>query len=100
MCGLAGFLSSPSAEGLADIPRLLSQMGNALRHRGPDDSGTWLDKDAGMGFIHTRLSVLDLSPAGHQPMVSTSGRFLIAFNGEIYNHLELRELLEAAGAAR
>jgi asparagine synthase (glutamine-hydrolysing) len=67
----------------------------SLVHRGPDDSGTWIDEAAGIALGHRRLSVLDLSPAGHQPMVSVSGRYVIAFNGEIYNHLEIRQSLEA-----
>jgi asparagine synthase (glutamine-hydrolysing) len=70
-------------------------MGNAIRHRGPDDSGMWIDSEAGVGFVHRRLSILDLSPAGHQPMHSEDGRLVIAFNGEIYNHQELRAWLVA-----
>ena len=72
---------------------MLRRMGDAIAHRGPDDSGVWLDAYAGIGLSHRRLSVLDLSPAGHQPMVSGSGRYVIAFNGEIYNHLDLRRQL-------
>ena len=72
---------------------MLRRMGEAIAHRGPDDSGVWLDAYAGIGLSHRRLSVLDLSPAGHQPMVSGSGRYVIAFNGEIYNHLDLRRQL-------
>jgi asparagine synthase (glutamine-hydrolysing) len=69
-------------------------MADGLAHRGPDDAGVWVDGNAGMALAHRRLSILDLSPAGHQPMVSASGRYVIAFNGEIYNHLSLREALE------
>lgn len=65
-------------------------MADTLRHRGPDDSGIWTDPSAGMALGHRRLSILDLSAAGHQPMVSRCGRFVLAFNGEIYNHLDLR----------
>lgn len=68
-------------------------MADTLRHRGPDDSGVWVDGEAGIGLAHRRLSILDLSPAGHQPMVSAGGRYIVAFNGEIYNHLELRREL-------
>lgn len=73
---------------------MLGRMGEAIAHRGPDDSGVWLDADAGIGLSHRRLSILDLSPAGHQPMASASGRYVIAFNGEIYNHLGLRRQLD------
>ena len=71
-------------------------MADALIHRGPDDAGVWVDEAAGIALGHRRLSILDLSPAGHQPMVSACGRYVIAFNGEIYNHLELRGLLRGA----
>lgn len=90
MCGIAGFLrlGSPSNEG--EWEAILSAMGDALRHRGPDDEGIWLDRQCGIGLSHRRLSVVDLSPAGHQPMSSASGRYVIVFNGEIYNHELLR----------
>jgi asparagine synthase (glutamine-hydrolysing) len=68
-------------------------MADAIRHRGPDSYGSWVDDEAGIAFGHRRLSVLDLSEAGNQPMTSTSGRWVLAFNGEIYNHLELRRQL-------
>ena len=71
-------------------------MAEALPHRGPDDFGLWHDQAAGLALAHRRLAILDLSPAGHQPMASASGRFVIAFNGEIYNHLQLRQELEGA----
>lgn len=75
--------------------RVLRAMTDAIAHRGPDDTGVWSDQSAGLGLAHRRLSILDLSPAGHQPMFSASGRYVIAFNGEIYNHLELRAELPA-----
>ena len=68
-----------------------------LRHRGPDDAGIWLEPDAGLALGHTRLAILDLSPAGHQPMVSADGRWVISYNGEIYNAAELATDLRALG---
>ncbi|WP_245182984.1 asparagine synthase (glutamine-hydrolyzing) [Haematospirillum jordaniae] len=94
MCGIAGFLTAAGP----DAPEaILYRMAEAIRHRGPDDSGVWWDRDAGIGLAHRRLSILDLSPAGHQPMVSPTGRYMAVFNGEIYNHLDLRATLEKDG---
>ena len=90
MCGITGFLTQTDA-GLSSVNA--SRMADAITHRGPDDSGVWVDEAAGIALAHRRLAVLDLSPAGHQPMLSVSGRFVMVFNGEIYNHLELREEL-------
>ena len=64
-----------------------------LSHRGPDDAGVWISDNNKLGMAHTRLSIIDLSNAGHQPMLSEDGRFVICFNGEIYNYLELRKIL-------
>jgi asparagine synthase (glutamine-hydrolysing) len=72
-------------------------MADAIAHRGPDDAGVWCDPAAGLALAHRRLAILDLSPAGHQPMASATGRYVIAFNGEIYNHQALRRELDAAG---
>ncbi|HSP31171.1 MAG TPA: asparagine synthetase B, partial [Halomonas sp.] len=69
-------------------------MADTLRHRGPDDGGIWVDGDAGVALGHRRLSILDLSPAGHQPMLSACQRYVLIFNGEIYNHQQLRTELE------
>jgi len=74
-------------------------MADAIAHRGPDDSGAWVDEQARLALGHRRLSILDLSPAGHQPMHSACAQYVIAFNGEIYNHLDLRRDLEADGMA-
>jgi asparagine synthase (glutamine-hydrolysing) len=95
MCGIAGYLNgeapgSPAAED--DF--LLRKMGQAIAHRGPDDSGVWVDANAGIGLVQQRLSIIDLSSAGHQPMPSASGRYVVVFNGEIYNYRELRADLE------
>ncbi|MCW5208341.1 asparagine synthetase B, partial [Desulfobulbus sp. US2] len=75
----------------------IRQMADTLQHRGPDDSGSWLDQECGVGLGHRRLAIIDLSPAGHQPMHSASGRYVIVFNGEVYNHLALRNQLEVNG---
>lgn len=94
MCGIAGFVLTHSRS-LDDPEWIARSMASALRHRGPDDSGVW--HEAGVALAHRRLSIIDLSPAGHQPMLSTSGRFVMVFNGEIYNHSELRASLEEKG---
>lgn len=99
MCGFAGFVGSAAGQSSVEWPALLQRMGDVIAHRGPDNSGQWMDADAGVGIVHRRLAILDLSAAGHQPMVSASGRWVIAFNGEIYNHSELREALEIRGLA-
>ncbi|TIC85335.1 asparagine synthase (glutamine-hydrolyzing) [Crenobacter intestini] len=95
MCGIVGFTQPECLH--PDNSAVIQAMTKALDHRGPDDSGVWMDADAGVALGHARLSILDLSPAGHQPMVSAGGRYVIVFNGEIYNHLELRARL--AGSA-
>ena len=92
MCGFAGMVGYKAGNAY-NWASPLRGMGDAIAHRGPDDSGIWMDADAGIGLVHRRLSIIDLSPAGHQPMVSASGRFVFVFNGEIYNHLELRKTL-------
>lgn len=96
MCGLVGFLN---AAFLGDWAATIRKMNGTLSHRGPDDEGVWIDEAAGIALGHRRLAILDLSPAGHQPMVSACGRYVLVFNGEIYNHLELRQELTALGAA-
>lgn len=94
MCGIAGISTwRPNIPLHDDIQRMIAP----LLHRGPDDSGVWLDECAGIGLGHRRLSILDLSPQGHQPMLSASGRYVVAYNGEIYNFAELRKELDAAG---
>lgn len=97
MCGLAGFWT-PS-EMICDTHSRLEKMLDVIIHRGPDDTGIFVDSDANIGLSHKRLAIVDLSPAGHQPMASTCERFVIAFNGEIYNHLELREQLKTQNVA-
>ncbi|MBT5028349.1 MAG: asparagine synthase (glutamine-hydrolyzing) [Nitrospinaceae bacterium] len=98
MCGLAGFFSETSLNAKAE--ESLRAMGRSLRHRGPDDEGVWIDSHAGVGLAHQRLSVVDLSVEGRQPMISASGRYVMVYNGEVYNYLELRKKLDQAGEAR
>jgi asparagine synthase (glutamine-hydrolysing) len=93
MCGLAGFVEARGGGQQSGLEALASRMAEALRHRGPDDQGVWADPEAGIALGHRRLSILDLSPAGHQPMFSPSGRFVIVYNGEIYNCEQLRQEL-------
>ena len=95
MCGIAGYLRFVSGRKVSSTD--LEAMLKPIQHRGPDDGDIWIDEQNGAALGHRRLSILDLSPAGHQPMGSTCGRFVIVFNGEIYNHLELRKDLERLG---
>jgi asparagine synthase (glutamine-hydrolysing) len=96
MCGLAGFLSRDPL-GEEEIKGVLPAMATAVAHRGPDDEGFWSDAVAGIALCHRRLSIVDLSPLGHQPMQSASGRYVIVFNGEIYNYQDLRRELISLG---
>ncbi len=97
MCGIAGFFdpthSTPPETSLEKV----EQMAGALHHRGPDDQGSWIDAKVGLAFGFRRLAILDLSPAGHQPMLSSDGRYVIVYNGEVYNHSELRIELSNLG---
>ncbi|GLR46964.1 asparagine synthase (glutamine-hydrolyzing) [Sphingomonas astaxanthinifaciens] len=94
MCGIAGIFGRKGGD-----EDLLRQMSDALHHRGPDAGGVWSDGEAGIGLSHRRLAIVDLTPGGAQPMTSDSGRFVLCFNGEIYNHRQLRAELEGVGAA-
>ena len=94
MCGICG-IARPN--GLAIDPGLAGSMAAAMQHRGPDDQGTWRSDDGRVAFGHRRLAIIDLSPAGHQPMHDRSGRLTLTFNGEIYNYLELRRELQKLG---
>lgn len=91
MCGLTGFFQTSD---ISNAHTIALKMAECIAHRGPDDAGVWVDEAAGIALSHRRLSIVDLSPAGHQPMLSAAGRYIIVFNGEIYNHLELRRELE------
>ena len=106
MCGITGvFLTAASISGNSiqssvaiqhkeSLKTVVMRMADSLSHRGPDDSGAWVDEQAGISLGHRRLAIVDLTPSGHQPMLSSSGRFVVGFNGEIYNHLALRSELE------
>lgn len=95
MCGFSGFLTADPCV-LSTANDNVAGMAMAIQHRGPDDVGTWVDESAGIALGFRRLSILDLSSAGHQPMRSVSGRFVMTFNGEIYNHRDLRDLLSSS----
>jgi len=98
MCGLSGFWA-PRGGAVEPMTALAQAMTQRIANRGPDDAGAWADADCGIALAHQRLSILDLSAAGHQPMQSACGRYVMVFNGEIYNHGELRGRLKAEGNA-
>src|SRR5262249_17395736 len=92
MCGIAAILH---LDGPPASPALLKRMTDSIAHRGPDGEGQWIEGAVGLG--HRRLAIIDLSPGGHQPMQTADGRYVISYNGEIYNFRELRTTLEAKG---
>jgi asparagine synthase (glutamine-hydrolysing) len=94
MCGIAGIVSF---DGRCELRNSATAMQAQLRHRGPDDEGLYVDSFGVAAFVHTRLAILDLSAAGHQPMLSPCERYVIVFNGEIYNFQKLRTNLQARG---
>src|SRR5687767_13423534 len=98
MCGFVGFIDPAGKTASGTLEPVVARMADTLRHRGPDDSGSWSDERAGLAFGHRRLSIVDLSPHGHQPMHSACGRYTIIYNGEIYNFQQLRK--ELAGPFR
>src|SRR3984957_8015000 len=97
MCGIAGLWDRQSRTCAEALLVSISAMTETVVHRGPDAGDVWLDEAAGLALGHRRLSIVDLSPAGAQAMVSSCGRFVISYNGEVYNAGELRTELEAAG---
>ena len=97
MCGLAGFVDRSRRISADALQSIAVRMNDAIRHRGPDDWGAWADPEAGVVLGHRRLSIIDLSAEGHQPMHSASGRFVMVFNGEIYNFQEIRRELDRHG---
>ena len=97
MCGFVGFIGEPGALGADEMERLATRMAARLESRGPDDAGTWVSPAAGIALGSRRLAIIDLSAASRQPMVSASGRSVIAYNGEVYNFADIRRDLEAEG---
>ena len=91
MCGIVGYLGGNHFCNEIETDNILKKMSDQIYNRGPDSSGTWVDLKNKIGFAHRRLAILELSGSGHQPMKSTSGRYVLTYNGEIYNHLELRK---------
>src|SRR6266851_9058506 len=97
MCGIVGFVDRWAQLRPEELWTMLQRMAATLRHRGPEDEGLWVDPHWGIALGHRRLSIIDLSPAGHQPMQSKCGRYIIVFNGEVYNFRALRSELEGLG---
>ena len=97
MCGFVGLLQRPGA-GETELLHWAEVMSATLVHRGPDDAGQWAEPVGGISFGFRRLAIIDLSPNGHQPMRSASGRYTLVFNGEVFNHRELRQELTGSGA--
>lgn len=98
MCGIAGFVTDPARQSSADqVNAIAKAMDLSLEHRGPDGHDVWIDMAAGIALVHRRLAIVDLSPAGHQPMHSADGRYVISYNGEVYSHLAIRADIEAEG---
>lgn len=97
MCGIVGFWNLSRHLSKDQLQAITQQMSSKLLHRGPDDGGNWADAEMGIALGHRRLAIVDLSSEGHQPMVSANGRYVIVFNGEVYNFLELRRQLESQG---
>ena len=94
MCGFSGYLGGQWQQKNVAIEEQLRKMSHSIIHRGPDSHGHWIDRDNRIAMTHRRLAILDLSDSGSQPMISRNERYVIAYNGEIYNHLELRKLLK------
>ena len=95
MCGICGIIKSDN--GAEVDSTVLRSMRESMAHRGPDDAGLWVSQDKSVGLAHRRLSIIDLSPAGQQPMSNVDGKIRIVFNGEIYNFLEIRQTLKVKG---
>ncbi|MBC8505255.1 MAG: asparagine synthase (glutamine-hydrolyzing) [Chloroflexi bacterium] len=99
MCGITGFWDRSRQTSQDELSATVRRMADAIRHRGPDDDGVWCQAESGVALGFRRLAILDLTPTGHQPMLSASGRYVMVFNGEVYNFAEMRAELEARGAS-
>ena len=97
MCGITGFWNTSLELNIDELRAIAQRMSDTMLNRGPDSGGIWVDEAAGIALGHRRLAIVDLSPEGHQPMISADGRYAIVFNGEIYNFLELRQQLTQYG---
>ena len=97
MCGICGFVDITNRYNVKSREKIISEMTDTLVHRGPDDKGYWHNHSMGLSLGHRRLSIMDLSSNGDQPMRSNSGRYIMVFNGEIYNHTALRQELQNSG---
>jgi asparagine synthase (glutamine-hydrolysing) len=97
MCGITGFWNSTNSSRRDDLLSIVTRMTDIIRHRGPDDEGAWVDDGSGIALGFRRLAIVDLSPTGHQPMLSANERYVMIFNGEIYNYAELKSELDFAG---
>jgi asparagine synthase (glutamine-hydrolysing) len=98
VCGITGAIEAAASTPSDVLAARVDTMTDTLTHRGPDDRGVWVDAQAGIGLGFRRLAIIDLTPTGRQPMTSADGRYVLVFNGEVYNHAELRPELEAVGA--
>lgn len=97
MCGITGFYDPTHQQSSNDLEPIIQRMADCLSHRGPDDRGSWVDKNTGVAFGHLRLSIVDLSPMGHQPMLSADGRYVMIYNGEVFNFQSLHAELKSKG---
>src|SRR5579864_3354462 len=99
MCGIAGFIAGRAQATAPQLADIAGAMNRSLQHRGPDDDGVWIDAETGAVLVHRRLSIVDLSMAGHEPMISADGRYVLVYNGEVYSHEEIRPSLTARGVS-
>src|SRR5271157_6288816 len=95
MCGFAGIVDNNRSLNYDALTQAVNKMADTLHPRGPDDGGSWVDASSGMALGFRRLAIIDLTPMGHQPMIAHNGRYVIVFNGEIYNHKDIKKDIES-----